>query len=132
MTGAPPAPSRSGTPSPSASPTTTFSPSAPASARASPWRAASTPRGAPRRRARLGPLLGAVLLATLTFPCRVVRWRHLRPRDDGRAPGALPLWHAVAIGFTANNVLPFRAGELVRVAVASRLGGVRLTAAAAS
>ena len=35
----------------------------------------------------------------------------------------MPLWHAVAIGFMANNLLPFRAGELVRVFAATKLVG---------
>jgi hypothetical protein len=40
----------------------------------------------------------------------------------------MPLWHAVAIGFMANNLLPFRAGELVRVFAASRLTDARFAA----
>lgn len=70
------------------------------------------------------PLLLAALLATLAFPLRVVRWRFLLRREDGGAIPAGPLWHAVAIGFMANNLLPFRAGELVRVFAGSRLAGL--------
>jgi uncharacterized membrane protein YbhN (UPF0104 family) len=73
------------------------------------------------RTARTLPLLVTAVLATLTFPLRVVRWRLLLRRDDGGPIPAMPLWHAVAIGFMANNLLPFRAGELVRAFAATRL-----------
>jgi len=43
-----------------------------------------------------------------------------------------PLWHATAIGFMANNILPARAGELVRSYAATRLVGVPFTTALAS
>lgn len=72
-----------------------------------------------------GPLLAAVAIATLTFPVRLIRWQLLLRNDRGQAYRAGPLWHAVALGFMANNVLPLRAGELVRAYAASRLAGVR-------
>jgi uncharacterized protein (TIRG00374 family) len=79
------------------------------------------------RAARPAPLAVAVLLATLTFPVRWIRWRVLLA-DSVRAPESSgPLWHAVAVGFMANNVLPFRAGELIRSYTAARLGGIRFT-----
>jgi uncharacterized protein (TIRG00374 family) len=84
------------------------------------------------RNAHPAPLLVAVVLATLTYPLRLVRWRLLLRADDGGPLPATPLWHAVAIGFMANNVLPFRAGELVRLVAASRLAGVRFSAALSS
>jgi uncharacterized membrane protein YbhN (UPF0104 family) len=84
------------------------------------------------RNAHLAPLLVAVVIATLTYPIRLVRWRLLLRADDGGPLPATPLWHAVAIGFMANNVLPFRAGELVRLLAASRLAGVRFSAALSS
>jgi uncharacterized protein (TIRG00374 family) len=84
------------------------------------------------RSARPWPLVAAVVLATLTFPLRLVRWRLLLRHEDGSAIAAAPLWHSVAIGFMANNLLPFRAGELVRVIVATRLAGVRFSAALSS
>ncbi|HXI63827.1 MAG TPA: lysylphosphatidylglycerol synthase transmembrane domain-containing protein [Gemmatimonadales bacterium] len=74
----------------------------------------------------------AVVLATLTFPIRLVRWRVIL-RDKDEAPlAAWPLWHAVAIGFMANNILPARAGEFARAYVASRQVPVRFTTALAS
>jgi uncharacterized protein (TIRG00374 family) len=84
------------------------------------------------RNARPGPLLGAVVLATLTYVIRLVRWRLLLREPDGRPFPAWPLWHAVAIGFMANNILPFRAGALVRLVAASRLAGARLSAVLSS
>lgn len=84
------------------------------------------------REARLPALAAAVVLATLTFPLRLVRWRLLLRNTDGGPLPATPLWHAVAIGFMANNVLPFRAGELVRVLAATRLAGARFGAALSS
>jgi uncharacterized membrane protein YbhN (UPF0104 family) len=84
------------------------------------------------RAAHLGPLLAAVVIATLTYPIRMIRWRLLLRDADGGALPAGPLWHAVAIGFMANNLLPFRAGELVRLLAASRLAGARFTAVLSS
>jgi uncharacterized protein (TIRG00374 family) len=72
-----------------------------------------------------------VLLASLTFPLRTVRWRYLL-RLEGEALPIVPLWHATAIGFMANNLLPARAGELARAYAARRLTGVRFTTAFAS
>jgi uncharacterized protein (TIRG00374 family) len=73
------------------------------------------------------PLAAAVLLATLTFPLRLLRWRLLLRDEKGRSYPSGPLWHAVALGFMANNLLPLRAGELVRSYAASRLAGIRFT-----
>lgn len=77
-------------------------------------------------------ILLSVLMATATFPLRLVRWRLLLRADDGAALPAAPLWHAIAIGFMANNVLPFRMGELMRTWAASRLSRARFTAAFSS
>ena len=82
--------------------------------------------------ARIGPLITAVILATLTFPARLFRWRLLLRRPDGGPFSYRSLWHAVAIGFAANNLLPFRAGELLRTYAVSRLAPTRLTSALSS
>ena len=82
--------------------------------------------------ARPGPLAYAVLLATLTFPLRLIRWRLLLRDEEGLAYPSGPLWHAVALGFMANNVLPLRAGELVRSYTAARLAGIRFLAVLSS
>ena len=82
--------------------------------------------------ASLPLLAAAVAIATATFPLRLLRWRHLLRRDDGGTIGIAPMWHAVAIGFMANNVLPFRMGEIMRTLTVSRLAPVRFTAAFSS
>src|SRR2546426_4390176 len=85
---------------------------------------------------RADPLLltGAVVLATLTFPLRTLGWG-LILRDvsgGGAAFPLLPLWHATAIGFMANNLLPVRAGEFARAYVAQQQLPVRFSTALAS
>jgi uncharacterized protein (TIRG00374 family) len=55
----------------------------------------------------------ATLAATLIFPVRARRWRIiLEPVAPGMPLG--PLWRATAVGAMASNVLPGKAGELVR------------------
>jgi uncharacterized protein (TIRG00374 family) len=83
------------------------------------------------RGARAGWLIAAAATATLTFPIRTIRWRYLL-RDQGAVLPAGPLWHATAIGFMANNLLPARAGEVARAYAARALTGVRFTTAFAS
>src|SRR6266545_4014635 len=77
-------------------------------------------------------LLLTVVVATLTFPVRTIRWQLiLRDGDSHRFPW-IPLWHATTIGFMANNLLPARAGEVARAYVASRQLPVRFTTALGS
>ncbi|NIM48465.1 MAG: flippase-like domain-containing protein [Gemmatimonadales bacterium] len=83
------------------------------------------------RGVRIVPLLGTVALATAAFPVRTVRWRCLL-RIDGNALPFVPLWHATAIGFMANNLLPARAGEFARAYAARRLTAARFSTAFAS
>ncbi len=82
--------------------------------------------------ARALPLAMAVVVATLTFPIRAIRWRILLRDPQGDPLPLVPAWHATAIGFMANNVLPFRAGELIRPFAITRLAGVRFTSALSS
>jgi len=72
-------------------------------------------------------LLLTIVVATITFPVRAIRWRLILRDADGRRFPFLPLWHATTIGFMANNLLPARAGEVARAYVASRQLGVRFT-----
>jgi len=88
--------------------------------------------GAQLARARLAPLLLAVLVANATFVVRAIRWRYLLRTDDGAPVSWRALWHGTTIGFMANNVLPLRAGELVRCYAVSRLDRVRLASAVSS
>lgn len=77
------------------------------------------------------PFAGCVVVATLVFPLRTIRWRYLLQLDE-RALPFVPLWHATAIGFMANNLLPARAGEVARVYAVRQLTGVQFSAAAGS
>jgi hypothetical protein len=83
------------------------------------------------RQARPLAFLVSVVLATAAFPLRTIRWRYLLQKDRAVLP-MVSLWHATAIGFMANNLLPARAGELARAYAARQLTGVRFTAAVGS
>ena len=63
-------------------------------------------------------LAASVLLNMLSLWLRAWRWYYLFP------PGAQPshLFSALMIGYMGNNLLPLRAGEIVRVYVAARRG----------
>ena len=63
----------------------------------------------------------------MTFPLRLLRWRLLLRDERGEPYPAGPLWHAIALGFMGNNLLPLRAGELIRSYTAARLAGARFT-----
>ena len=82
--------------------------------------------------ARPGPLVACVAMATSTFVLRIFRWQVLLRAEDGRRLPATSLWHAIAMGFMANNILPLRVGEVVRTYAASQLTGTRFTAVLAS
>jgi uncharacterized protein (TIRG00374 family) len=77
--------------------------------------------------ARPWPLAAAIIVATLAFPLRLIRWRLLLRDEQGKSYPSGPLWHAIALGFTANNLLPLRAGELIRAYTAARLAQARFT-----
>jgi glycosyltransferase 2 family protein len=63
-------------------------------------------------------LAASAALNLLSILVRAWRWHYLFP------PGARPshLFRALMIGYMGNNLLPLRAGEIVRVYVASRRG----------
>lgn len=84
------------------------------------------------KRVKVLPLIACVAIATSTFVLRIFRWRILLRSDDGSAHPLPPLWHAIAIGFMANNVLPFRAGEVLRSIAITRLTRTRFTSALSS
>jgi uncharacterized protein (TIRG00374 family) len=83
------------------------------------------------RNVRLVPFTLSIVVATLMFPLRTIRWQYLL-RLEGEALPFIPLWHATAIGFMSTNLLPARAGEFARAYAARRLTGVRFTTAFAS
>ena len=61
-------------------------------------------------------MLVAVILGVAGIYARALRWRWLFPPGP-RPPGIVP---ATMIGYMANNVLPLRAGEVVRIYAAAR------------
>jgi uncharacterized protein (TIRG00374 family) len=63
-------------------------------------------------------LIFSVALGLSALWARAIRWRYLFP------PGSHPahLFNAVMIGYMGNNLLPLRAGEVLRVYVAARHG----------
>jgi len=70
------------------------------------------------RRVRIAPILLVVLLTYLSLWIRAIRWRHLLPSHAELSRRRL--FDATAVGFTANLVLPLRAGEIVRPWVLAR------------
>jgi uncharacterized protein (TIRG00374 family) len=66
--------------------------------------------------ARWGWVVPAVAVGPVALWARAIRWRYLFP-PGSRPPGLLA---ANMIGYMTNNVLPLRAGELVRVYVVAR------------
>jgi hypothetical protein len=75
-------------------------------------------------------ILAAVCVSVVGVTMRSERWRSLFPRAS--RPGAVPTFWATQVGLLANNVLPVRAGELVRVLALSREAGLRRTAVLAT
>src|SRR2546429_2618329 len=84
------------------------------------------------RRANPWLMLATITLATLTFPLRAIRWQLILRGTSGTRLPLGPLWHATAIGFMANNLLPVRAGEVARAYAARQAVSVRFTTALAS
>jgi len=84
------------------------------------------------RRANPWLMAATTALATLTFPLRAIRWQLILRGTSGSRLPLGPLWHATAIGFMANNLLPVRAGELARAYAARQAVSVRFTTALAS
>jgi uncharacterized protein (TIRG00374 family) len=82
------------------------------------WRADLEALGHQLRDTHWGWALAACGLGLLGLWARARRWHYLFP--SGSHPQALV--RAVMIGYMGNNVLPLRAGELLRVYVVSRHG----------
>jgi uncharacterized protein (TIRG00374 family) len=74
----------------------------------------------------------SVVLASMVFPLRAIRWRPILDPVSPKLPYG-PLWRATAIGFMANNVMPTgRIGEFLRPLALSRETPVPFTAGFAS
>src|SRR5436190_15834075 len=68
------------------------------------------------------PVLGlAAVIMSVSLFLRAVRWRVLLSADT-RVPIPLAFW-ATAAGYLGNNVLPARAGEVIRTLMISRRTG---------
>ena len=81
-------------------------------------------------RASLAWILAAAVVSLIGVAMRAERWRTLFPRDS--RPARVPTFWASQIGLLANNVLPLRAGELVRTLALCRESGLRRTAVLAT
>lgn len=75
------------------------------------------------RSAKAGWLALAVLVYWLELGARIIRWRALLSHT-GSTVGPGNATSAFIVGYAANNVLPAKLGELVRVDLISRLSGV--------
>jgi glycosyltransferase 2 family protein len=73
--------------------------------------------------AKGGWLVVAACVYWLELGARVIRWRALLSHAE-KAVGLRNATAAFIIGYAANNVLPAKLGELVRVDLVSRLSGV--------
>src|SRR5438874_2059321 len=82
------------------------------------------------RTTRLIPLLLAVALAAMSNLVRAIRWRALFPADAG-----IPLRYyftSMMIGYLGNNVLPARAGDVIRIVLFGKRTGVGISRTAAT
>jgi uncharacterized protein (TIRG00374 family) len=76
-------------------------------------------------------LIPAVLVLLLGYLCRIVRWKYLlRTTKEDTSFGNLA--SALFIGFMANNVLPLRAGELIRAYFVGRKESISKSSSFAS
>ncbi|OGR90242.1 MAG: hypothetical protein A2992_07985 [Elusimicrobia bacterium RIFCSPLOWO2_01_FULL_59_12] len=79
------------------------------------------------QQANPGWLLVALAVYSGSFFLRVIRWSHLM-RSVKSVPAG-QLFAPLIIGFFANNLLPFRMGELIRAHVTGKKLGISRTAA---
>ena len=82
------------------------------------------------RKVRVVPVVGVVFLLYLSYWIRALRWRHLLPGHT--VLSRRRLFDATVVGFTANLVLPLRAGEIVRPWILARWQPVRFATGFAS
>lgn len=72
-----------------------------------------------------GWLIFAMGLTGFSYVCRARRWQFLFPEKKVITP--FDSWRVLKLGFFMNNVLPARAGELVRAHMGSKATGVTRT-----
>jgi uncharacterized protein (TIRG00374 family) len=72
------------------------------------------------RNAQIGALLAAIGCTAISYILRAARWPLLFPRH----PFSLfASWRVLILGFFMNNILPARAGELVRAHLGGKISG---------
>jgi hypothetical protein len=69
---------------------------------------------------RIAPVIGAVALTALSYTLRSVRWPLLFPNP---CMSFISSWRVLVLGFFMNNILPARAGELVRAHFGGKVTG---------
>jgi hypothetical protein len=74
------------------------------------------------RRARLDTLFVACLILSISYFARSLRWRILL--SAGKRIARTDVFGATMVGYLGNNLLPARAGELMRTALLSRRAGL--------
>jgi glycosyltransferase 2 family protein len=79
---------------------------------------------------KLGYLLPAVTLLLVAFVIRAIRWKCLL--SPVKTIDINSLFSSTMIGFMANNVLPFRVGEIVRAYAISKNARISLSSSVAS
>jgi uncharacterized protein (TIRG00374 family) len=79
---------------------------------------------------RLVPFALSVIIFMVSFVFRAYQWRAVL--TDTQSVQIRHLFTAIMIGFTANSVLPARAGEFIRAGVLSRRQGIPFTTSLAS
>ena len=82
------------------------------------------------RSAKPAFLILAVCISAVTNLVRAVRWKVLL--SSSRAVNLRPVYTSMMIGYMANNLLPARMGELVRMHVLARRTGIRKSLSAAT
>jgi uncharacterized protein (TIRG00374 family) len=82
------------------------------------------------RSARLSFLVLGVCISAIASAVRTVRWKVLL--DYAPSATLRSLYTSMMIGYMANNILPARMGELVRIQVLARKTGVRRSLSAAT
>jgi len=79
------------------------------------------------------PLVACIIVATLTFPIRALRWRHLVRDTQGDPVPLAPTWHRRRDRLHGQQpCCPCGAGELLRAWSLTRLAPVRMSSALAS
>lgn len=69
-------------------------------------------------------LLAAVILTVFSYVLRTIRWEHFFPNNK---LAFIDAYKVLILGFFMNNILPARAGELVRAHLGSKISGKKRT-----